>query len=129
MGGSNVLERIIANKRKEIESLQLPERERGRPLLDFRQAIIDRNFICEVKKASPSLGAINRDADVEDTAALYESVGAACVSVLTDREFFSGSFKDLRLVAERVKIPVLCKDRCRLLHGGGCCPLDGDISF
>lgn len=41
---------------------------------------------------------------------MYESLGAACVSVLTDRDFFSGSFKDLRLVASKVNIPVLCKD-------------------
>lgn len=110
MGGSDVLGRILANKRREIESLHVPEKERMKPVLDFRQAIIDRNFICEVKKASPTLGAINQGADAVEVALLYESLGAACVSVLTDRDFFSGSFADLRHVAERVKIPVLCKD-------------------
>lgn len=110
MGGSDVLGRILANKKREIESLTVPVREREKPVLDFRQAIIDRHFICEVKKSSPTLGAINTGADVEEVASLYESLGAACVSVLTDRDFFGGSFKDLRLVANKVNIPVLCKD-------------------
>lgn len=110
MGGSDVLGRILANKRKEIESLTVPDRDRGKPVLDFRQAILDRHFICEVKKASPTLGAINQAADVVAVARQYESLGAACVSVLTDRDFFSGSFADLRQVAASVKIPVLCKD-------------------
>lgn len=110
MGGSDVLGRILANKKKEIESLSVPVREREKPLLDFRQAIIDRHFICEVKKASPSLGAINTGADVEQVAEMYEKLGAGCVSVLTDRDFFGGSFKDLRMVTEKVSIPVICKD-------------------
>jgi indole-3-glycerol phosphate synthase len=110
MGGSDVLGRILANKKKEIESLSVPVREREKPLLDFRQAIIDRHFICEVKKASPSLGAINTGADVEQVAEMYEELGAGCVSVLTDRDFFGGSFKDLRMVTEKVSIPVICKD-------------------
>lgn len=110
MGGSDVLGRILANKKREIESLNVPVAEREKPVLDFRQAIIDRHFICEVKKSSPTLGAINPGADVEKVAELYESLGAACVSVLTDRDFFGGSFKDLRLVAAKVQIPVLCKD-------------------
>jgi len=105
-----VLDRILQNKKREIESLVVSIRDRGKPVLDFRQAIIDRHFICEVKKASPTLGAINSDADVEKVAEMYESLGAACVSVLTDRDFFGGSFKDLRMVASKVSIPVLCKD-------------------
>ncbi|ADD67947.1 Indole-3-glycerol-phosphate synthase [Denitrovibrio acetiphilus DSM 12809] len=107
---SDVLERILSNKRKEIELLSESVEERTKPLLDFRQAIIDRQFICEVKKASPSLGAINTGADVEKVAAVYESIGAGCVSVLTDKEFFGGSFDDLRKVTAKVSIPVLCKD-------------------
>ncbi|PLX69921.1 MAG: indole-3-glycerol-phosphate synthase TrpC [Denitrovibrio sp.] len=106
----SVLGRILENKKREIESLVVSTRERNKPVLDFRQAILDRHFICEVKKSSPTLGAINQSADVEKVAELYESLGAACVSVLTDRDFFSGSFKDLRLVASKVNIPVLCKD-------------------
>jgi indole-3-glycerol phosphate synthase len=41
---------------------------------------------------------------------MYEELGAGCVSVLTDRDFFGGSFKDLRMVTEKVSIPVICKD-------------------
>lgn len=109
MSGS-VLDRILENKKREIESLNVPDRVREKPLLDFRQAVKDRHFICEVKKASPSLGAINTGADVVATAKMYESLGAACVSVLTDRDFFGGSFADLRKVTENITIPVLCKD-------------------
>lgn len=107
---SGVLDNILANKRREIKTLKVPDRERTKPVLDFRQAILDRHFICEVKKASPSLGAINQGADPVQVAKMYESLGAACVSVLTDRDFFSGSFADLRDVAGNVGIPVLCKD-------------------
>jgi len=106
----SVLKKILENKKIEIESLTVPMRERTKPVLDFRQAVIDRHFICEIKKSSPTLGAINQSADVENIAELYQSLGAACVSVLTDKNFFGGSFKDLRLVAAKVGIPVLCKD-------------------
>jgi len=110
MGGSDVLGRILANKKKEIESLSVPVGHREKPVLDFRQAIIDRHFICEVKKASPSLGAINTGANVEQVAQVYEELGAGCVSVLTDKDFFGGSFKDLRMVTKKINIPVICKD-------------------
>lgn len=46
----SVLGRILENKKREIESLVVSTRERNKPVLDFRQAVIDRHFICEVKK-------------------------------------------------------------------------------
>jgi len=106
----SVLDKILENKREEIKGLSMPSSDRSKPVLDFKQALIDRKFICEVKKASPTLGDINPDASPEDFAKLYQSLGAAAVSVLTDKNFFKGSFSDLRYVAKSVDIPVLCKD-------------------
>lgn len=66
--------------------------------------------IAEVKKASPSQGAIRPDADVVQVARGYEVDGAAAISVLTEPTRFGGSFDDLRAVAGTVGVPVLCKD-------------------
>ena len=51
----------------------------------------DFNFICEVKKASPSKGIIAEDFPYLDIAKDYERAGAACISVLTEPDFFKGS--------------------------------------
>jgi indole-3-glycerol phosphate synthase len=110
VGKVSVLDKILANKAVEIENLTVPNMERQKPVLDFKQALLDRNFICEVKKASPTLGDINTGAEPEVVAKMYESFGAAAVSVLTDKTFFKGSFTDLKYVAKAVNIPVLCKD-------------------
>lgn len=66
--------------------------------------------IAEVKKASPSQGAIRPDADVVAVARGYQVDGAAAISVLTEPTRFGGSFDDLRAVAGTVEVPVLCKD-------------------
>jgi indole-3-glycerol phosphate synthase len=63
-----------------------------------------------VKKASPSAGTIQANADVVSVARTYERGGAACISVLTDGPFFQGSLEDLVRVRETVNVPVLRKD-------------------
>ena len=70
----------------------------------------DFNFICEVKKASPSKGIIAEHFPYLDIAKEYEAAGAAAISVLTEPDFFKGDKKYLQEIARTVKIPVLRKD-------------------
>lgn len=111
-----ILERIISEKRKEVELL----RSKQKPFVDSplpRRSFInklenDEGFavIAEFKRSSPSKGIINGDADPVEQAIKYETSGAAAISVLTDRFFFNGTFDDLKAVKSAVSIPVLCKD-------------------
>lgn len=67
-------------------------------------------IIGEVKRRSPSIGAIAPDADPARQAAEYAAAGAAGISVLTERDHFSGSLDDLAAVRDSVEVPVLRKD-------------------
>ena len=67
-------------------------------------------MIAEVKRRSPSQGAIREDLDPVVHAAAYERGGAVAVSVLTDEAHFGGSIEDLRRVAASITVPVLRKD-------------------
>jgi len=66
--------------------------------------------IAEVKRASPSAGPIDVDADPRVQAIAYDAAGAAAISVLTEPEHFGGSLEDLRVVRGSVEHPVLRKD-------------------
>ena len=70
----------------------------------------DFNFICEIKKASPSKGIIAEHFPYLEIAKEYEVAGAAAISVLTEPDFFKGDKKYLQEIASTVKIPVLRKD-------------------
>jgi len=68
------------------------------------------NVIAEIKRASPSRGVINKDIDPVAQAKKYVGGGAAAISVLTEPEYFMGSFTELVDVREAVTVPVLRKD-------------------
>lgn len=68
------------------------------------------SVIAEYKRRSPSKGIIRSDVEVEAMVKLYESGGAAAVSVLTEEDYFGGSLHDLKAVKQTVSIPVLRKD-------------------
>lgn len=78
----------------------------------FEKAIAgdDISFICEVKKASPSKGIIAGNFPYVDIAKDYEQAGAACISVLTEPDYFKGDKKYLKEISENVNIPLIRKD-------------------
>lgn len=115
------LDDMIARRTKRINAeyggLSPADRERlvccARPVRDFSAVLtnrLDMALIAEVKKASPSAGAIAPDCDAAMQAQHYQYGGAAAVSVLTEPESFGGSFADLSDVADAIDIPVLAKD-------------------
>src|SRR5439155_322815 len=69
-----------------------------------------RDFIAEVKRASPSRGAIDSGLDAVSLGRAYERGGAAAVSVLSEPSHFSGSLDDVTSVAAAISLPVLRKD-------------------
>ena len=122
---SDILSRIIERKHEEIEQrsrvrpladLQARVRERPAPLRGFARAIRDAHaqgrpaVIAEVKKASPSKGVIREDFNPPAIARQYEAAGAACLSVLTDVDFFQGSNLYLAAARAACALPVLRKD-------------------
>lgn len=113
---------ILARKVDEVAARRaaLPEREleaRAReaaPARDFAGALSARGgparVIAEVKRASPSAGAIAEGLDAVAQARRYAAAGAAAISVLTDGPGFGGSLADLAAVRAAVPVPVLRKD-------------------
>jgi indole-3-glycerol phosphate synthase len=120
----HILDRILAVKRREVEEARraIPEpqmRERSAaagPARGFERALRGAvqagrpAVIAEIKRASPSRGLIRKDFDPARIAASYAANGAACLSVLTDREFFGGSAQDLGAARAACELPVLRKD-------------------
>ena len=115
-----VLETIVAGVREDLADAEAAtpraEVERlaaaTRPALDAEAALRrpGLSLIAEVKRSSPSKGALAEIADPAALAADYEAGGATAVSVLTERRRFGGSLDDLDAVRKAVRIPVLRKD-------------------
>ena len=124
MPESDILARIVSRKREELD-----ERRTRHPLdalrelaasqvasRGFARAIADRvsaghaAVIAEIKKASPSKGIIREQFDPVSIARSYEQAGAACLSVLTDVDFFMGADDYLVQARQAVRLPVLRKD-------------------
>lgn len=121
---ADILERILVRKREEVEAgravVPMAQQEAAAkaapPPRDFvgslKGAIAAGRaaVIAEVKKASPSKGLLRADFDAAAIARSYAEGGAACLSVLTDRDFFQGSAENLRAARAACALPVLRKD-------------------
>jgi indole-3-glycerol phosphate synthase len=106
-----ILERTrarLASERPRAAGSSSPSPRRDLPLAIRRRG--EFAVIAEIKRYSPSRGAIRPDLDVAELAATYERAGAAALSVLTEPHFFRGSLEDLRRAREATQLPVLCKD-------------------
>ena len=121
---SDILDKIIAVKREEVAAGRAAKNEGS-----FRGEISDQSaprgferamreriaagqpaVIAEIKKASPSKGVLREDFQPAEIAKSYAAHGAACLSVLTDRQFFQGDEAYLRQARAACELPVLRKD-------------------
>jgi len=124
MSTPSVLEKIIATKREDVDvrrsvrsqaALELDIAALDAPR-DFHAAVSERvalerpAIIAEFKRASPSAGWIRQHGDAAATARRYAAGGAACMSVLTDRDYFRGSDADLESARAACALPVIRKD-------------------
>jgi indole-3-glycerol phosphate synthase len=121
---ADILRRILATKRTEIEAARarvpLAEMERraraALPPRDFAGALRAKiaagkpAVIAEIKRASPSKGLLRDPFDPAAIARSYADAGAACLSVLTDREYFQGAAEHLVAARAACELPVLRKD-------------------
>lgn len=121
---ADILQKILAVKAEEVANAKaavdvasLRRRAEEAPeTRDFEEALRSRvavgrpAVVAEIKKASPSKGLLRADFEPADIARSYARHGAACLSVLTDRQFFQGSAEDLVAARGACDLPVLRKD-------------------
>ncbi|HUH88878.1 MAG TPA: indole-3-glycerol phosphate synthase TrpC [Pusillimonas sp.] len=121
---NDILEKILATKKTEVTSARqmrseadvLREAKSRKDVRGFIRAIEEKiaqgkpGVIAEIKKASPSKGVIRENFNPAEIASSYAAHGAACLSVLTDVQFFQGSYDYLRQARAACSLPVLRKD-------------------
>ena len=115
---ADILRRILDVKRAEVAAAKRArpqsalEQQTFPPVRDFVGALRAKNpaVIAEIKRASPSKGVLRADYAPAEIAASYEKGGAACMSVLTDAEFFQGSPAHLEAARAACALPALRKD-------------------
>jgi len=121
---ADILDRIVATKRREIDDARASEpleklvkrAEKSPPPRDFVGAMQARlqsggpAVIAEIKKASPSKGVLRTQFHPAEIARSYEAAGAACLSVLTDAQYFQGEHDHLGQARSACSLPILRKD-------------------
>lgn len=116
----NVLGRIVEHKKIEVA-----DRKQNRPLKDWKHLVspcapcpletaferqdVNTRLMLEIKPASPSMGVMQSDLNLEPILEAYNQTAVA-ISVLTDAKFFGGSLDLLKTVVQNTHLPVLCKD-------------------
>jgi len=121
---SDILDKIVAVKREEVAAA-LRQKPLDMVRADAESRVLTRDFegamrakiaagqaavIAEIKKASPSKGVLRAEFIPADIAQSYAEFGAACLSVLTDKQFFQGSVDFLKQARASCDLPVLRKD-------------------
>ena len=115
----NILDKIIERKKQEVAEAkskisveQLKDSEFfGRPTFLLKETLKSKSgIITEFKRKSPSKGIINDKVSPLEVVSQYEKFGASAVSILTDKDFFGGSFEDILSVRNHINIPILRKD-------------------
>jgi indole-3-glycerol phosphate synthase len=121
---SDILDKIVAVKRQEVATA-MQQKSLAVVRADAESRVLTRDFECamrakiaagqaaviaEIKKASPSKGVLRAEFIPADIAQSYAEFGAACLSVLTDKQFFQGSVDYLKQARASCDLPVLRKD-------------------
>ncbi len=117
----NILEKIVEQKRKEVAEraslypVKLLEQSIffSSPTISLKEYVLRKEksgIIAEIKRKSPSKGAINHHVSIERTSIGYMQAGASALSILTDKEFFGGSSEDLMVARKFNFCPILRKD-------------------
>ncbi|MCU7613318.1 indole-3-glycerol phosphate synthase TrpC [Chryseobacterium sp. GMJ5] len=115
----NILDQIVQRKKEEINdsksktSVEVLKNSAffERKTLSLKKSIkIKSGIIAEFKRKSPSKGIINDKASPLEVASAYENFGASGISILTDKDFFGGSFDDILNIRKQISIPILRKD-------------------
>lgn len=115
----NILDKIIERKKQGIKDsksktsvAQLKDSEFfGRKTFSLKETLSSKSgIIAEFKRQSPSKGIINNQISTLEVASAYEKFGASGISILTDKDFFGGSFDDILSVRNDINIPILRKD-------------------
>ncbi|WP_223607460.1 indole-3-glycerol phosphate synthase TrpC [Chryseobacterium sp. OSA05B] len=114
-----ILDTIIARKKEEIAvskpKISIDHLKNsaffGRKTFSLKESVKNKSgIIAEFKRQSPSKGIINNQVQPLEVASAYESFGASGISILTDKDFFGGSFDDILNVRNHINIPILRKD-------------------